>query len=72
MKIGDWQGFAQSFHLISNACLTSSANVLTSCSKQGAGRRVMNWMTGCELSVKSNITLGFQTVTSSRETTLSL
>jgi len=26
----------------------------------------MNWMTGCKLSVKSSITLGFQTVTSSR------
>ena len=32
----------------------------------------MNWLTGCKLSVKLNITLGFQTVTSSRETTLSL
>ncbi len=28
------------------------------------GGGVMNWMTGCKLSVKSNITLGLQTVTS--------
>ena len=48
--------------VLSNAFLTSFANVLTTSSKQGAGSRVMNWMTGSKLSVKSDITLGFQTV----------